>query len=156
LALASSALLYEDMVGRAGAGAYYAGESGREAARAPAGGGPEIELPDSPRPSLTVAVSYRKLLEVTHFHLFTAPVFLLIITHLFMQTGLTPRAKTGWIVGGWASAFLHLAAPWIVRYGGGSCAPLYGLYGALLGVTATVLTAYPVWAMWLGRAREDG
>ena len=44
---------------------------------------------------LTVAVTYRKLLEVTHFHLFTLPVFLLIIAHLFMLTGLSSTAEDG-------------------------------------------------------------
>ena len=51
---------------------------------------------------LTVAVTYRKLLEVTHFHLFTVPVFLLIIAHLFMLTGLSSTAKTVWIADGLA------------------------------------------------------
>ena len=32
-------------------------------------------------------MTYRKLLEVTHFHLFTMPVVLLIIGHLFLATG---------------------------------------------------------------------
>ena len=53
---------------------------------------------------LTVAVTYRKLLEVTHFHLFTVPVFLLIIAHLFMLTGLSSMAKTAWIAIGWLTA----------------------------------------------------
>jgi hypothetical protein len=154
LALASSALFYEDLVGTGARGirAYYAGEEAGSAAPS-RGGGPEIALPDE-RPSITVAVTYRKLLEVTHFHLFTVPVFLLIIAHLFMQTGLSTRWKAIWIAATWASAFLHLAAPWLVRYGGGGWAPLYGVSGALLGVTTFFLIAYPLWAMWLGRPRE--
>ena len=43
-------------------------------------------FPDEEPPKLVMAVTYRKLLEVTHFHLFTLPVFLLIIAHLFMLT----------------------------------------------------------------------
>ena len=38
-------------------------------------------------------MSERKLLEVTHFHLFTMPVVLLIVGHLFLATGLSDRAK---------------------------------------------------------------
>jgi hypothetical protein len=165
-ALGSSALFYEDLVGVGGAGvrAYYAGE-GRGAnartARAPVGGGPEIALPDEagepgPARPLTVTVSYRKLLEVTHFHLFTVPVFLLIVSHLFMLTGLSPTAKALWIVLGWLGAALHLAAPWAVHYGGGAWAPLYAVSGALLGAGSLVLTVYPTWAMWLGRPPARG
>ncbi|MSP61042.1 MAG: hypothetical protein EXR72_12000 [Myxococcales bacterium] len=162
LALSSSMLYYEDLVGLGGGGvrAYYAGEvaPGGAPVRG-AQGGPEIALPDEkPREQgpLVVAATYRKLLEVTHFHLFTVPVFLLIITHLFMLTGLATRSKVGWIAGGWLSALLHLAAPWLVRYGGSGFSPLYGLSGALLGVTCLVLTAYPVWAMWWGRPAAEG
>lgn len=174
LALASSALFYEDLVGgeRGGIGAYYAGAAPPAASQqAPAaaqqnsaapqqGPGPRIELPDAadegaaPAPAdrapLTVAVTYRKLLEVTHFHLFTVPVFLLIVAHLFMLTGLSSRTKVAWIAGGWLSALAHLAAPWVVRYGGAGFAFLYAGSGALLGVTSLVLTGYPIWAMWLG------
>ena len=171
LALASTVLLYEDMVGPGtpGIGAYYDGAqtgsrpTGAGDARTPGpstaaptrspGGGPEIALPDEPAASgapITVAVSYRKLLEVTHFHLFTVPVFLLIITHLFMLTGLSPAAKLAWIAAGWVSSLGHLAAPWVVHYGGGGAAWIYALSGAALGVTTLVLTLYPIWAMWTG------
>ena len=50
--------------------------------------------------------------------LITVPVFLLIIAHLFMLTGLSSTAKTVWIAAGWLSAFVHLLAPWLIRYGG--------------------------------------
>jgi hypothetical protein len=156
LALASSALFYEDLVagGTSGIRAYYAGEARPAEARSAPAGGPQLELPGddaaTQQTRLTVAVSYRKLLEVTHFHLFTVPVFLLIIAHLFMLTGLSPTAKAAWIVAGWASALVHLAAPWVVRYGGGGWAWLYAASGAALAVASAVLTLYPIWAMWRG------
>src|SRR5258706_15738734 len=131
------------MVGHTGDGvrAYYAGDPSAPApapAAAPAPGGPRIELPDEPAAAparqLTVAVTYRKLLEVTHFHLFTVPVFLLIIAHLFMLTGLSPTAKAAWITGGWLSALAHLAAPWIIHYCGAAWSWLYAASGAALAV----------------------
>jgi hypothetical protein len=167
LALLVSALFYEDMVGggHAGIRAYYAGESaGARAAqptpKAAPNAGPEIALPEepaaesAPHAPLTVAVTYRKLLEVTHFHLFTVPVFLLIVAHLFMLTGLRSSTKAAWICAAWLSALLHLAAPWIVRYGSAAWAPLYSISGALLGVTSLVLTVYPIGAMWLGGTKR--
>ena len=159
-ALASSALFYEDLVGTSNAGirAYYAGAPQPQAAAPearPSGGGPAIDLPppDEARQAaaLTAQVTYRKLLEVTHFHLFTVPVFLLIIAHLFMLTGLSSTAKMWWIGSGWLAALGHLVAPWVVHYCGAGWAPLFAWSGAALAVTTVVLTGYPMWAMWMGR-----
>jgi hypothetical protein len=161
LALAVSMLFYEDLVGprTPGVAAYYAGS--RAPAAAPArsdGTGPAIELPggeDDASARITVAVSYRKLLEVTHFHLFTVPVFVLIIAHLFMLTGLSSTTKTVWIAGGWLASLAHLGAPWLIRYGGRGWSWLYPASGALMGVTLTVMTIYPLVVMWLPRPQPQ-
>jgi hypothetical protein len=145
-------LFYEDLVGTntAGVSGYYAGQAGPVASQAaPAGGGPSMDLPaDAPVQPLTVAVSYRKLLEVTHFHLFTVPVFLLIIAHLFMLTGLSSRAKSIWIAAGFGSSLAHLAAPWLIRYGSVRFVPLFPVSGAVMALTLGVMTAYPILVMW--------
>ena len=86
---------------------------------------------------------------MTHFHLFTVPVFLLIIAHLFMLTG--ARGKSMWIAGGWLSSLVHLAAPWLIRYSSTSWSFLYPLSGAAMALTLTVMTGYPIIAMWAGR-----
>ena len=157
-AIVVSMMFYEDLVGpkTAGVAGYYAGAAHASATRdAPLPGGPKIELPDEAAPQtseqITVAVTYRKLLEVTHFHLFTVPVFLLIIAHLFMLTGLSSTAKTAWIAAGWLSALLHLAAPWLIRYGSASWSFLYPTSGALMGLAMSVMTVYPMIVMWLPR-----
>src|SRR5262249_44460955 len=77
LALAASLLFYEDMVGphTAGVRGYYAGETVPPAAPSQPHA-VRIDVPEEAQ-RLTMAVTYRKLLEVTHFHLFTVPVFLL-------------------------------------------------------------------------------
>ena len=155
--IVSSALYYGDLVG-AGTGGIkscYAGEAKpAPAAPAPAAGappsGPAIDVPeDEPgRPPIVVPMTYRKLLEVTHFHLFTMPVVLLIIGHLFLATGLGDRGKLLWLIGASSSVAAHLATPWIVRYGGGGLAFLHAITGTTLTVTMSVLTLYPVVAMW--------
>src|SRR5205823_13739684 len=127
-----------------GVAGYYAGTAAAEKTPPPAAAGragdevhgPDIELPDESargEQRITVAVSYRKLLEVTHFHLFTVPVFLLIIAHLFTLTGLSPTAKLVWIAMGSASSLLRLAAPWLVRYGGEAWGFSYPRAGAVMG-----------------------
>ncbi len=151
LAIGISVLFYEDLVGSrsAGVAAYYAGESRAHGDSAAPAGGPAIELaPEGAEHRITVAVTYRKLLEVTHFHLFTVPVFLLIIAHIFMLTGLSPRAKAWWIAGAFFSSLLHLGAPWLVRYGSARLSPLFPVSGAVMALTLTVMTAYPLYAMW--------
>jgi len=87
---------------------------------------------------------------VTHFHLFTMPVVLLIVGHLFLATGLGERAKSAWLIAGVVSVSLHLATPWLVRAAAG-LAPLHALSGIALTVTMSVLTLYPVASMWRGR-----
>jgi len=153
----SSALYYRELVGvgTTGIRRYYAGENDEpEPEPAPAAqpppGGPAIEVPPEAaeaRPPIVVAVSYRKLLEVTHFHLLTMPVVLLIVGHLFLATGLSERAKRAWLIAGVVSVSLHLATPWLVRAAAG-LAPLHALSGIALTVTMSVLTLYPVAAMW--------
>jgi hypothetical protein len=157
LAIAVSMMFYEDLVGprSAGIAGYYAGEEA-QAPKATSSGGPKIELeelrPDPKQPQrITVAVTYRKLLEVTHFHLFTVPVFLLIIAHLFMLTGLAPATKMAWIATGFASSLVHLAAPWLIRYAGAGWSFLYATTGALMALSLSVMTVYPIVVMWKAR-----
>jgi hypothetical protein len=155
--IGSSALYYGDLVGAGTSGIkrYYAGEAPppQPAAAAPAApSGPAIDVPedDQGRQPIVVAISYRKLLEVTHFHLFTMPVVLLIVGHLFLATGLGDRAKLAWLIAAAASVVAHLATPWIVRYGGGRLAFLHAITGIALTLTMSMLTLYPVLAMWRG------
>jgi len=177
----SSALYYQALVGvgTAGVGRYYAGETARHeaaahvAAEAGTGraqndgavaAGPSIELPAEaadeaaePQEPLVVPVSYRKLLEVTHFHLFTMPVVFLIVGHLFLATALQERTKLTWMSLGGAAVVLHIATPWLVRYVGAGLSWLHALSGMLLLVSMTVLTVYPAVMMWKtpGRRREE-
>lgn len=176
LGLLSALLLYREIAGTTGLGergritAYYGDDKtgGAAAGRAtePAGGaqggpaaGPAIDVaPDEPPTTLTVAMPYRKLLEVSHFHLFTMPVFLLIISHLFMMTGIARWARLLWIALGWGGALFHLAAPWLIRYVGAGCSVLYPVSGALLLVSGVCMALLPVILMWTRprTARPEG
>ena len=153
--IVSSALYYGDLVGGglAGVRRYYGGEDAEAPAIRGAAdrAGPAIDMPAEAEvvaQPIVVAVTYRKLLEVTHFHLFTMPVVLLIVGHLFLATGLGDRAKLAWIASASASVALHLFTPWLVRYAGGGVAFLHALSGLALTVTMTVLTLVPVVTMW--------
>src|SRR5580692_6334000 len=148
LGVLSSALYYGDLVGSGTRGIrrYYAGEAAPAAeptATSSPPAGPTIELPENAeaaRAPIVVPIGYRKLLEVTHFHLFTMPGVLLIVGHLFLATGLGDRAKR----------------PWVVRYAGAGLAPLHALTGLALTLSMAVLTLYPILAMWRGPLEREG
>ncbi len=90
LGLASSALLHADSMGLDAAAAYWRGD---EAA-------------------MLYPKSYRQLLELTHFHLFTEPVVWLVVAHLYQLSG-----GRGWITLGTLGAIaLQVALPWVVTY----------------------------------------
>jgi len=112
------------------------------------GGGPVIELaPDDAQP-MVVGMSYRKLLEASHFHFFTVPVLLLIVSHLFMLAGLRPGTTVAWLLLSWALSLLHLAAPWLIHYGSDRLAALMPLSGAGMLLAITVLCAVTTIRMW--------
>jgi hypothetical protein len=133
-------------------GPYYAG--GREAAApvaAPrASSGPQLDLPADADTLGTQAppMPLRKLLEVTHFHLFSMPVYLLILSHLFMLARITDGSKAAWIIVGTLSVVAHIAAPWVVRAQGASALWLYAVSGVLMTLSFMVMSAVPLWEMW--------
>ena len=153
--IVSSALYYGDLVGGglAGVRRYYGGEDAEAPAIRGAAdrAGPAIDMPAEAEvvaQPIVVAVTYRKLLEVTHFHLFTMPVVLLIVGHLFFATALSPRAKLGWISAGSATVVLHIGTPWLVRYASTRLAFLHALSGVAMTLAMSVLTIYPMVVMW--------
>lgn len=153
LALAESAWLGADMLGAnlSGIASYYAGApSPPSPPPAATSGGPVLDLPSDALPPLqSDPMPLRKLLEVTHFHLFTMPVYLMILAHLFMLGRLRQRTKLVWIVGGTLGVLLHLAAPWVARAGGAGSTVFYALSGALLFVSFGVMSGVPLYEMWL-------
>jgi len=169
--LAVTGLLYEEILGLPGgegAATYYGGAAAPPAGEVAAeigpdqveAGGPVLDLPapeelGEPTP-LVAQASRRKLLEVTHFHLFTTPVFFLIIAHLFLMCRV-PRPVAVLVIGGAAvSLAVHLAAPLITRAACGGGAWLVPTSGLVMGITFTLMTLWPTVAMWLPRRQLAG
>jgi len=145
-AYAVSVLYAEDLIGlrTRDSRLYYAG--GAVESAVPVDN--RIQLPEEAAHPVREPISYRHLLEVTHFHLFTVPVFLLIVAHLFMLTAISPKAKLFWILSCGLGSLVHVAAPWIVRYAGG--AVLMPVSGAVMLGAFAFMTVYSVYAMWRG------
>ena len=93
-----------------------------------------------------------ELLEVTHFHLFSYPIFLLIQGHIFLLTS-WPRKLKAWIVVlSFVGAALYLAAPWLVVYVSPTWVLAKTLGRLLLVATLGLFLVVPLHEMWLGKA----
>ncbi len=151
-ALVVSVLLAEDMraLTPERAAAYYHGRehAAQGASVRPAGSGPEIAVPPDEEARLAQddGVSYRRLLEVTHFHLFTVPVFVLILGHLFAATA--ARRRPVWVLALIGSSALHLVAPWWARAAPALGAPLFVLSGGVLVGSSGWMCALSLVALW--------
>lgn len=147
--------LYGMIVADQGPGAYYAGAAPTASAKPKAalaeGDGPVIELADPTPPRVIVEeISERKLLEVTHFHLFSVPVYVLILAHLWLLARVPPWAHVGGVGAAIVASGLHIAAPWLVR-GHASLAWLMPVSGVAMLVSLGGMAAISVVDMWLPR-----
>jgi hypothetical protein len=146
--------LYGAAVGDAGPAVYYAGAAA-SAAPAPAPVTPGIELsPEdaAPRRAFVDQIPERKLLEVTHFHLFTIPVYVLVLAHLWLLAKVPPWAQHTGVVAAVIASGLHMAAPWIVR-GRPGLSFLMGVSGVAMLGTLGVMAVGSVIDMWLPAPR---
>ena len=115
-----------------------------------------LDLPSEALPQLgNDPMPLRKLLEVTHFHLFTMPLYLMILAHLFMLSRWQQRVKAAWIVAGTLSVLLHMAAPWLARAGAAGGTAFYASSGALLFLSFGVMCVVPLYEMWSAPAARE-
>jgi len=148
--LALTLWLTHDMVGLdlSAADAYYRGETA-PAEEEEAVGGPTLVLPpDGEHLAAFEPMPRRKLLEVTHFHLFSMPVYLLILSHMYMLSRSRKNVKAAWISVGSFGTLLHIAAPWLVAHGCAGAVASYALSGVVLLVSYAVMSVVPLWEMW--------
>jgi hypothetical protein len=147
--LALTLWLTHDMVGLdlRGTEAYYRGEA--VPAEEEIVGGPALVLPpDGDDLAAFEPMPRRKLLEVTHFHLFSMPVYLLILSHMYMLSRSRKQAKAMWISVGSIGTVVHVAAPWLVASGCAAAVAGYAASGALMLVSYCVMSIVPLWEMW--------
>jgi hypothetical protein len=126
LGFASSLALYYDSMGLtpASASVWYGGNES-----------------DPDAVAIVLAKSPRELLEVSHFHLFTVPVSMLVLGHLFLLS--RGGAWRLWVAGAAPVLTLaHVAGPWIVWWAG----PGLGWWMPVTG--APFLAVYVIMAVW--------
>lgn len=104
---------------------------------------------------LVFAKPFSRLMEITHQHLFAMPLTLLVASHLFLLTRRPAREKTAIIAIATAAMTGHLAAPWIVRYGGSSFSLVMPVTGLPFGLAFAWMTVFPVRDMWGGNSKVE-
>lgn len=153
--------LYGAVVGDEGSSAYYAGKpvTGPAPPSTPAPGpsGPVLELPQEAAPPKVIIeqISDRKLLEVTHFHLFSIPVYVLILAHLWLLARLPSWLHTTGILAAVITSGLHLAAPWLVR-SSASLAWLIPASGIAMLASLAAIGVVAAVDMWMPSGKEPG
>ncbi|MGD0836224.1 MAG: hypothetical protein ABSB49_06225 [Polyangia bacterium] len=92
--------------------------------------------------------SFAQLVEVSHFHLFTIPVVVLILSHLVCATPFSTRVRVWLTTLTFAGAFLDILGPWGVRYLSRAFAYPLLVGWLLLGGGAAAITILTLFAMW--------
>src|SRR6266542_2357742 len=89
-----------------------------------------------------------QLVEVSHFHLFSIPIVVLILSHLASSTPISVRTRIGLTVATFLGAALDVAGPWAVRYvAGGFAYALIAGWG-LLAAGMSCMLGISLVAMW--------
>ena len=165
-ALVVTVLLYVDTAGPGidSAAQYYGGAPSQPATRAapPEGGGPKLDLPPPGAGTGDGAVAlqihapkpYRFLLERTHQHLFMMPLLWLVLSHLFLMAGFGRGLTGALVLGGGLAVPVHVAVPWLIRYGGPAYAWAMPVSGLALGLAFGGMIALSLWRLWRPPADE--
>jgi hypothetical protein len=145
---ATSAWLYlDDDFGVSGKNAetYYLGEAAAPLSETPG----NIELPsDLPATPMRFQKPPRQVMETFHFHMFSVPVCLLIVAHLFMMSAFSTRTKAAIIGVSTVATLFHVLLPPLIRFVSPGFAPLFFPSALLMAVSWTFMTVEPVIEMW--------
>src|SRR5688572_5684879 len=93
---------------------YYLGEAVASVEK-PSESGPELDVPDEAAP-MRFEKPARQVMETAHFHLFSVPICLLILAHIFMMGRESTRTKVLTIGIASASTMIHVMAPPLIRF----------------------------------------
>ncbi len=104
--------------------------------------------------NMMYAKSFRQLLETNHFHLYTFPVILLIITHLFALTSLKERTKISLIILCFVSAMIHIFIPFLIRYVSPSFHWMMPFSALGFGIPLLFMLIWPMLEMWCVRTQR--
>ncbi|MEK6692189.1 MAG: hypothetical protein AABY44_02035 [Nitrospirota bacterium] len=102
-------------------------------------------------------VSFRGLLEVTHFHLFAFAMVLLLMNHLTVFTGLSQLIKLSLIIISFLSGLGDIGAGWLIRFVSPSFAYIKIGSFIVFQVTFLLLIFFSFFALRIyNKGRENG
>jgi hypothetical protein len=95
-----------------------------------------------------------QMLEELHFHAFIEGIMLLVLTHLFAATSVSPWFKRTVVLLAFAATFADLASPWLIRFVAPVFAWLQVASWVVMTGTAVVLIWVPLYDMWRNGAKR--
>lgn len=98
--------------------------------------------------------TYQGLLEVSHFHLFSMGMLLLVLTHLMLFVPLRNGVKAWLIVLPFASALIDEGAGWLVRFVSPHFAAVKVAGFLMLQASLAALVLISLWAVFAGTSRS--
>jgi len=96
--------------------------------------------------------SFLELLETAHFHLFSMPIFFLVLGHIFFLSSLAERTKLAVILAAFVALLAEIALPWLIVYQSRWWVWLEHPTRLVLLGTFLVFIAVPLREMWGGTA----
>jgi hypothetical protein len=99
------------------------------------------------------AKPYLELLETAHFHLFSMPIFFLVLGHIFFLSSLAERTKLVVILAAFAALVAEIVLPWLIVYHSRAWVWLEHPTRITLAATFLVFILVPLREMWAGESR---
>lgn len=96
---------------------------------------------------------FLELLETAHFHLFSMPVFFLVLGHIFFLSSLSEYTKLVVVVTAFVALLAEIALPWLIVYQSGAWAWLEHPTRIALFGTFLIFIVVPLREMWSGDLR---
>jgi hypothetical protein len=94
---------------------------------------------------------FLELLETAHFHLFSMPIFFLVLGHIFFLSSIGERTKLAIILTAFAALVFEIALPWLIVYHSRAWAWLEHPTRIALLATFLVFIVVPLREMWSGQ-----
>jgi len=96
-----------------------------------------------------------ELLETAHFHLFSMPVFFLVLGHIFFLSSLAERIKLVVILAAFTALLLEIVLPFLIVYHSPAWAWLEHPARITLLATFSIFIVVPLREMWSVEARGE-
>lgn len=103
-----------------------------------------LMVSSTPRP-------FAELAEVTHIHLVGGSLLLFLLCHLLTVCDVADRLRTWVYVGSFLSFVATFGSPWLIVYVNSGFSWLFSPAIVVFMLSLLVLTAIPLWEMWLRR-----